>query len=244
MAAIEACDIQGGHTVLDIGCGSGQTTIEIARRVGAEGRVIGMDISTPMLEVGRARIKTLGITGMTFENRDVATYSFEAETFDRLFSRFGVMFFIDPVAAFTNIRRGLKTGGRLGFVCWQALSENPWFEIPTTIALQHVPAPPKAKPGAPERMAFADPDHVRSILSSAGFRDINLEPLKSILLVGHDVPSAVEKLIQSGPAGRLLSKASEEIKARVADDLGRAIAGYQTDDGLKMGCTAWIVTAG
>ena len=166
-AALDACGIQLGHTVLDTGCGSGTTTIEIARRVGAEGRVLGIDISTPMLDVGRVRLEALGIDGVTFDNNDIATYPFEEGTFDRVFSRFGVMFFIDPIAAFTNIRKGMKSGGRLAFVCWQGLNKNPWMEIPFKIALQYLPAPPIVGPEVPGPLAFADPALSSTVLQEA-----------------------------------------------------------------------------
>lgn len=242
-AAMDACDIQAGHAVLDTGCGSGSTTIEIARRVGAGGRVLGIDISAPMLDVGRARLEALGIDGVTFDNRDVATYPFEVGTFDRVFSRFGVMFFIDPIAAFSNIRAGMKSGGRLTFVCWQALNGNPWFEVPLKIALQYLPAPAPAGAEEPGPMAFADPDRVRRILTGAGFGDIELESLETTLPLGVDVPAAVEKLLQFGPAARLLEDAPEDIKARVAGDLGDALVEFQTGDGVRMGCATWIVSA-
>jgi len=243
MAALDACDIQLGQTVLDTGCGSGTTTIEIARRVDAEGRVLGIDISTPMLDVGRARLEALGIDGVTFDNNDVATYSFEEGTFDRVYSRFGVMFFIDPIAAFTNIRKGMKSGGRLTFVCWQALDKNPWMEIPFKIALQYLPAPPASRPEEPGPMAFADPDRVRRILSGAGFGDINLESLETTLPLGSDVPASVEKLVQLGPTGRLLGNAPEDIKAQVSDTLSDVIAKFQTDTGVMIGSATWIVSA-
>jgi len=242
-AAMGACDIQSGHTVLDVGCDSGMTSIEIARRVGAEGHVIGVDISTPMLNVGRTRLETLKIDGVSFENKDVANYPFEAGMFDRVFSRFGVMFFIDPIAAFTNIRSGLKSNGRLAFVCWQALNKNLWLEIPFKIALQHLPAPPPVKPDTPGPLAFADPDRVREILSSAGFCDINLESLETRLPLEIDVPASVEKLVQLGPTGRLLGNAPEDVKARIADDLGVAIAKFQTNSGVMIDSAAWIVSA-
>jgi SAM-dependent methyltransferase len=240
---MDACDIQSGHAVLDIGCGSGTTSIEIARRVGAQGRVIGVDISTPMLGVGHARLEAFGIDGVTFENKDVATYPFEAETFDRTFSRFGVMFFVDPVAAFTNIRGGMKPGRRLAFACWQAMNKNPWLEITFKIALRYLPAPPPAGPKAPGPLAFADPERVREILSGAGFGDIHLESLETKLPMGPDVPASVERLVQLGPAGRLLGDAPGDVKARVADDLGGAIAEFQTDRGVVIDSAAWIVSA-
>lgn len=242
-AAMDACDIRFGHIVLDVGCGSGTTTIEITRRVGAEGRVLGIDISTPMLDVGRARLEALGIDSVTFDNNDIAAYPFEEGSFDRVFSRFGVMFFIDPIAAFTNIRKGMKSGGRLAFVCWQGLNKNPWMEIPFKIALQYLPAPPTVGPEEPGPLAFADPDRVRRILSGAGFGNIDLESLKTTLPLGVDVPASVEKLVQLGPTGRLLGSAPDDIKARVADDLGAAISEFQTDSGVMIGSATWIISA-
>jgi SAM-dependent methyltransferase len=242
-AAMDACDIQTGHTVLDVGCGSGTTTIEIARRIGTEGRVHGIDISTPMLDIGHARLEALEIDGVKFENKDVSTYPFEEGDFDRVFSRLGVMFFVDPVAAFRNIRSGMKSGGRLAFVCWQTLNKNPWMEIPFKTALQYVSAPPPAGPEEPGPMAFADPDRVRRILSGAGFDDINLESLETALPVEPDLPAAVEKLMQLGPIGRLLGDAPEDIKERIKDDLGDAIAKFQTENGVMMDSATWIVGA-
>ncbi len=242
-AAMDACDIQPGHTVLDAGCGSGATTIEIARRIGAEGRVLGIDISTPMLDIGRVRLEALKIDGVTFDNKDVATYLFEEGTFDRVFSRFGVMFFVDPIAAFTNIYGGMKSGGRLAFVCWQALNKNPWMEIPFKIALEYLPAPPSAGPEEPGPMAFADPDRVRHVLSGAGFDDINLDSLETKLPVEPDVPAAVQKLTQMGPTGRLLRDAPENIIKQVEHDLGDAFAKFQTENGVLVDSATWIVRA-
>lgn len=243
LAAMDACDIQAGHTVLDTGCGSGTTTFEIARRVGADGRVIGIDLSGPMLDVGRERLQGRGIDNIEFDNKDIATYPFEKETFDRAFSRFGVMFFVDPITALTNIRSGMKSDGRLAFVCWQALNKNPWMEIPFKVALQHVPAPPPADPEAPGPMAFADPERVRRILSEAGFDEIKLEALEMKLPFEADVRSTAQKLVQLGAASRLLSNESDDIKAQVEDDLCEAIAEYQTDGGVRIGSATWIVSA-
>jgi SAM-dependent methyltransferase len=244
LAAMDACDIRPGHSVLDVGCGSGTTTLEIAHRVGGKGRVVGIDISTPLLDVGRARLYAQQIGRVTLENRDAATFPFETETFDRVYSRFGVMFFVDPIAAFVNIRNGMKAGGRFVFVCWQKLNKNPWMEIPLRIALQHLPPPPPPEPGAPGPLAFADPKTVRRILSSAGFEGLVIEPLEASFAFGPDVPTAVDRLIQMGPASRLLSKASsEDAIAKVSNELGNAIADFRTDSGVEIGGATWIVNA-
>ena len=241
--AMNACDIQLGHWVLDVGCGSGTTSIEMARRVGSEGRVHGIDISTPMLDVGRARLDALDINNVTFHNKDVATYRFEQKAFDRMYSRFGVMFFVDPVSAFTNIRSGLKSNGRLAFVCWQAADKNPWMEVPWRVVLKHVSAPPGSDPEAPGAMAFSNPDRIRSILFEAGFAELKIDALETLVPVEPDVPASVQRLMELGPAARLLNNISDNVKERVQKDLSDAISGFQTADGVMMGSTTWIVSA-
>jgi SAM-dependent methyltransferase len=243
LAAMDACDIQPGHTVLDTGCGSGTTTFEIAHRVGAKGRVLGVDISGPMLDFGRTRLEALDIDTVTFDNKDVATYPCEARTFDRAFSRFGVMFFVDPIAAFTNIRSGMKSGGQIAFVCWQVLKKNPWMEIPFNIALQYLPAPPPTGPEDPGPMSFADPDRVRRILSDAGFDNINIESLETKLPCESDARAAAGNLVQVGAAARLLNNAPENIKTRVEEELQDAISEFQTDNGIMIDSATWIVSA-
>tara|TARA_R110002110_G_scaffold260260_3_gene476016 strand:+ start:38757 stop:39617 length:861 start_codon:yes stop_codon:yes gene_type:complete len=242
-AAMNACDVRPGHTVLDIGCGSGTTTFEIARRVGSGGRVLGIDLSIPMLDVGRARLNALGVDGVAFENKDIASYRFEENTFDRAFSRFGVMFFFDPVAAFANIRSGLKSGGRLAFVCWQAAEKNPWLQIPFKVALQYIPAPPPADPEAPGPLAFANPDRVRAILSEAGFGEITIEPLKTSVPMDADVSGSVKKLVELGPVSRLLIDVPNEVVAQIENDIGAEISEFQTDNGVMMETGTWIVSA-
>ena len=153
------------------------------------------------------------------------------------------MFFVDPVAAFGNLRGGLKSGGRLAFVCWQPIDGNPWMGIPFEVALRHVPPPPPADPHAPGPMAYANPNRARNILTEAGFGDIDIEPLETMLPLEADVPRTVQKLLMLGPATRLLADASDDIKARVADDLADAIAEFQTDSGVMMGSATWIVSA-
>ena len=243
LAAMDACAIEPGQAVLDIGCGSGSTTLEIARRVGPEGRVLGIDISTPMLEVAEARRQAAGQDQVSFENRDAASYAFEAAAFDRLFSRFGVMFFIDPVAAFQNIRAAARDGARLAFVCWQARGDNQWMDFPFSIALRHVPAPPPPPPGEPGPTAFADPDRVRGILGDSGFGEIDLTPIEAPIFLGADTETAVERLLELGPTGRLLRDASDQTKATIADDLRAELSQFQNDAGVTMAGRAWIVTA-
>ena len=243
LAAMDACDLHPGHAVLDIGCGSGSTTLEIARRVGAGGRAVGIDISTPMLAVATERARDEGISNISFENRDVAEYEFEPAVFERVFSRFGVMFFADPVAAFANIKTAVKPGGRLAFVCWKTRTENEWMEIPFNAALRHVQAPPPPQPGEPGPTSFADPERVRRILSESGFERIGIELLELPISLGKDIASAVNRLVQLGPAGRLLRDASDETKAAVAAELTEVMAPFEADGAVRLGGRAWIVSA-
>ena len=241
--AMDACNIASGHAVLDVGCGSGSTSMEMAGRVAPGGSVLGVDISTPMLAVGLERLCERHVEGLTFENRDVSTYSFEVEQFDRVFSRFGVMFFVDPVVAFANIRNSMKPGARLGFVCWKSLGENAWFKMPVDAALRHIPPPAPSDPEEPGPMAFADPDRVRRILSGAGFEDVSLQALETMLPLEANARLSAEKLIQIGPASRLLADAPDEIKKKVIAELAEDLKPYEAADGVEIGCAVWIVSA-
>lgn len=242
--AIERAALAPGTAVLDVGCGCGDTTIEIARRV-APGEVLGIDISAPMLTRAAQQAKAAGVSPR-FELTDAQTHSFTAASFDVLFSRFGVMFFADPTAAFTNLRQALRVGGRLAFVCWQSMLDNPWMTVPMAAALQHLPPPPIPAPGAPGPFAFADPDHVHAILAGAGFRDVALESVRMTLTVGggRELDETVDFLLRMGPAARALREADDpELTPLVAAAVREALAPYQTADGVKMDSASWVVTA-
>lgn len=242
-AAMDAGDIQSGHSVLDVGCGSGITTFEIARRVGDTGHVLGIDISSPMLDVGRARLAELDIANVTFKTQDAASYPFEPRNFSRVFSRFGVMFFADPTSAFDNIRGGMAVDGRLTFVCWRKASRNQWMEVPLGVVLRYVPTPPAADPNAPGPTAFADPDRVRGILASAGFSNITVDALETEIPIGKDIPEAVQRLFDVGPTSRLLSNVTDGMREQIRDELGEAISACQSANGVTMESSTWIVSA-
>ena len=168
---------KAGERVIDIGCGCGATSLDLAQAVGPGGAVLGVDISAPMLTVARTRAADAGLPQAKFIEGDAQVHGFDAGAFDSVFSRFGVMFFADPPAAFANIRRALKPGGRLTFVCWRAVMENPWMTLPAMAALQHLPPLTEAVDAdGPGPFAFADPAKVRGILAAAGFADIDLKP--------------------------------------------------------------------
>ncbi len=234
--------IRSGERVLDVGCGCGETTVELARRVGPTGSAVGADISTIMLE--RARERARGVANAEFLVADAQTHAFAAASFDVVFSRFGVMFFADPRAAFANLARALKPGGRLGFHCWKKLVDNPWMTVPFFAALQHLPPPTPPPPDAPGPFAFADPERVRGILADAGLAEIEFESRTDPIGVGSGtVDDAVDFALQMGPTSIALREATPETAAKVRASVREALGPYQTQDGVRLDTSSWVVTA-
>jgi SAM-dependent methyltransferase len=182
---------------------------------------------------------------LEFIRADAQTYAFERDRFDLIFSRFGVMFFDDPAAAFRNLRTALRTTGRLCFICWQELAKNDWARVPLMAALQHVPPPPPPAPHAPGPFAFADPDRVRHILTHADFSDISLETHQAALSLGGaiTVDDATDFSLEIGPVGTLLRTADAETRARVASSIREALRPYAGPSGVRLNGTMWIVFA-
>jgi SAM-dependent methyltransferase len=234
-----------GARVLDVGCGCGTTTLEIARRVGADGQVTGIDLSAVMLERARQAAQADGFSNVRFHQGDAQTHGFEAACFDTVFSRFGVMFFNDPPSAFANLRRSLRSGGRLAFVCWQPLQENPWVFVPLGAAATQIELPSPPAPGSPGPFSLSDPTRVREILSAAGFEDVGLEDLRSELLVGggSDMERSVDFLLQMGPTATAMREADPSKRPAVAAAVRESLLPYQTPAGVRLGFAAWIVTA-
>jgi SAM-dependent methyltransferase len=244
--AIQRANFAAGDRVLDIGCGCGNTSLSMARHVGPQGSVMGIDISTPMLERAEQAAREAGIGNARFENADAQTHRFAPASFDVAFSRFGVMFFADPTAAFANLRSALTARGRLAFVCWRTLPENPWMFVPMGAALQHMTPPPLPPPDAPGPFAFADSDRVRGILERAGFAQVGFEKIDETLSIAGDggVDLAAEFLVQMGPTGRMLREANDAaLIARVTGAVREALRPYATASGVRMPSAAWVVTA-
>src|SRR5437867_231062 len=244
--AMDRGRIAPGERVVDVGCGCGDTTITLGGRVGPAGLVLGIDVSTPMLQRAAEAARVAGAANVRFENADAQTHRLPPGTFDVVYSRFGVMFFTDPVAAFANLRAALRPGGRLAFVCWQALPENPWLFVPLRAAAQHLALPPPPAPDAPGPFALADPERVRGILACAGFDRIVLEEVRTTLTLGGGgtVDQAVRFLTEGvGPVSGVLREADPAVRPAVAAAVRAAITPFHVPEGVRMDSAAWIVTA-
>ena len=235
--------IAAGERVLDVGCGCGDTTLELARRVGPKGRVLGIDVSAGMVARAAETAGDAGLRNVLVENADAQTHRFPRGEFDVLYSRFGVMFFADAAAAFTNLRSALRPGGRVAFICWQALRENPWLAVPLAAAARHLTLPPPPAPDAPGPFSLGDPERVRGILSRAGFADVRLEDLRETLTIGGGaLDQAVEFVLQMGPTGAALREADPAVRPAVAAAVRAALAPFHTPAGVRMPSAAWVVT--
>jgi len=243
--AIEKAAVRSGEAVLDIGCGCGEPAIALARAVGPGGRVQAVDISEPILARAKAQAAAASQTNMTFKKADAQTYAFEEGAFDLVFSRFGVMFFDDPSAAFGNIRRALKAGGRMSFICWRAAKDNEWMRLPMEIAGRHIALPEPVPPGAPGPNAFADGARLQRILSDAGFAGVAVEACDTPFTFSGNLESAVQYVMEMGPAGRaiLQAEADDAAKARIAADLREAFMPRETRRGVTLGASTWVVSA-
>lgn len=237
-------DPQPGERLLDIGCGCGQTALQLAERVGPSGRVLGVDVSAPMLDRAIERARAAGVRQVDFVEADAQTHTFEPD-FDAISSRFGVMFFADPVAAFANLRQALKPGGRLAFVCWREIGMNPWMRIPLMALAGHVPLPEPPAQGAPGPFSFADAERVRGILEGAGFHDVEIGPVEIGLQVGGGggVEAAVDFLLSIGPAAALLREADASTRQAAAEAVGEAIRPFLEGRDVVMDGAVWVVTA-
>jgi SAM-dependent methyltransferase len=245
LVAIERAKVASGERALDVGCGCGQTTLELARRVGARGRVLGIDLSAPMLARASERARSQGLDQASFLAADAQTHRFEPESFDLGFSRFGVMFFQDPVAAFRNLRGALAPGGRFAFVCWREMARNGWMLEPMAALAKHITLPPPAAPDAPGPFAFADEKRVSAILEGAGFRDVTLEPhdAEMALAGGPDAEQTAEFFLEIGPAAAAAREAGVTDLAPLRRSIVEVLARHRRADGFYLPSASWIVTA-
>lgn len=247
LPAVEALAPRPGMRVLDVGCGAGQTLFQLAERVDPDGWVTGLDISEPLAALARARIAASGRARIDVQVGDAEEVRL-AEPYDALFSRFGVMFFDDQAAAFANLARALRPGGRLSFVCWQPLDVNPWADLPLRAVRSMAPEtalPDMVLPDRPGPFRFGDPNVVRTLLSGAGFADVAVTPHEAAMAFGgsRTVDEAVEIALNIGPAARLASQLAPELRPRVIEALARVFEPALTGDGIRMRASTFVVTA-
>ncbi|MFO1247746.1 MAG: methyltransferase domain-containing protein [Alphaproteobacteria bacterium] len=228
-----------GETVLDVGCGTGFTSLALAR---AGAKVTGLDVSKPMLGLARSRAIQAGLD-INFIEADASAYAFKPE-YDLIFSRFGVMFFDDPIGAFANLHKALKPGGRLAFVCWRTAPENLWAFAPLAAAKPLLPEQPPPDPNAPGPFAFADPQRVLSILTDTGFHDVETRPYDGVMRMGTDIATIAAQTLQIGPLSRAVGEADDATKGKIVEAVRAAMEKFRTPDGEIAPPTAcWLVSA-
>jgi ubiquinone/menaquinone biosynthesis C-methylase UbiE len=239
--------VRRGSKVLDVGCGWGDTAIELARMTGPSGSVLGLDCCNAFLEKGRRDAREAGLANVRFVEANVETYRFAPE-FDLCFSRFGMMFFSNPVAAMRNVRSALKPGGRLVFVTWRTIGDNPFLGVPKSVVQKFLPPPGEnAATCGPGPFSMADPKTVGAQLKAAGFVDATFTRVDGPVMVGRDIEQAIEFQLALGPAGEIVREAGSLAEAR-KDEIDRALrdelARYRQPDGsVVLASSSWTISA-
>jgi SAM-dependent methyltransferase len=236
---VAAARIGAGERVLDVGCGTGQST-RLAARAASDGTVLGVDLSSPMLDEARRRTASEGITNATFEHADAQIHPFAVGAFDVAISNTGATFFGDLIAGFTNIRAALAPDGRVALVTWQSLDRNEWVrEFTTALAAGRAMGGPP--PGAPSPFALADPDRAREVLQRAGFARIEIEPLTEAMWFGDDADAAYEFVL--GLLGWMVADLDNATRGRALDGLRATTTAHETAAGVVYESESWLVTA-
>ncbi len=243
-ALLSLASPQPGEHVLDIGCGTGETSLALSGAVGEAGTVLGLDVSEPMLARARERAEEL-VNDAEFRAADAATFV-DDDDFDLLVSRFGVMFFNDPTAAFANLHARAATTGRLCFACWQKPSDNLWATLPMQTLADLLPPMPPSDPLAPGPFAFADPERVHQILTAAGWQDIEIQGMPFTMIVGEGedpIAAAVHFNLRIGPAARAIRDAGPDVDAPAKAALAKSLAAYLVDGRVGLPGAVWLVSA-
>jgi ubiquinone/menaquinone biosynthesis C-methylase UbiE len=240
---IDRASPRAGERIIDVGCGSGATTVAFAQKVGPSGHALGIDVSGPML--ARARQSAPAQLPVDFVLADATIYPFDPASSDLLASRFGVMFFADPAASFTNMRKALRPSGRLAFACWREPRDNPWMMAPLQAVYEHVPKLPQQGPEDPGPFAFASEARVNRILSEAGFTGIAMEPcsLSLDIAIGGGLEAAVQGALEIGPANRALEGASSDVRAAATHSIREVLTPFVRGQAVTLAGSIWIVTA-
>jgi SAM-dependent methyltransferase len=241
-AALDAAAARAGEHVLDVGCGCGATAVELAAAVGRGGRVLGIDVSRPMLQA--AREHGAGVEQLAFVEADAASASFDSR-FDLLFSRFGLMFFDSPAAALGHLREALGPDGRVAFICWRTPRDNPWAMTPLAAARRALGVePPPSDPNAPGPFAFADGERLERLLREAGFDGIALRRFDAPVPIGDSPAQAAAQVLRIGPVSRFAREVGAEHEPAIAAAIEQALAPLAAPDGsVRLDGSVWIVTA-
>ena len=239
--------VKEGDNVLDVGCGFGDTAMKLARQVGPRGRVLGVDCCDAFMDYGRREVIEEGLDNVSFENGDVMTMAFEAE-YDFVFSRFGTMFFPNPVWAMRNMRTALKPGATMTHIVWRTAEDNPWLSMAKEVVLRFLPPPGEdARTCGPGPFSMANQEMVTGMMKSAGYENINFERIDAPVLVGRTVRDAIDFQLALGPAGEVFREAgdeAEEKRGQIEAALAEAIDAQKKEaDGIVMDSSSWVISA-
>lgn len=241
---LAAADLRPGQSVLDVGCGPGTTALAAAERVGSAGRVLGVDISVPMLQEARRRIAERGLSNVAVIEADAEIHPLTPLDFDRVLSRFGVMFFADPVAAFRNLHRTMRAGGRLAFACWAPLADNPHWRIPIEISERALGRSAARSERAPGPLALGDVTYLRGILERAGFARVAVAT-ESVVVIGDTPEEEADLAFRMGPSARFIEEHApdEPVRDAIRRAIAEAFRPFAADGGTLLPAAVHIVTA-
>ncbi|OWW19495.1 class I SAM-dependent methyltransferase [Noviherbaspirillum denitrificans] len=240
MEALLADMASPGLRVLDVGCGTGSTSLAVSRRLGSAGSCVGIDISAPMIAAARARAAGEGLQ-TEFLCGDAQRHGFEPARFDLIISRFGVMFFDDSVAAFANLRRAACDGATLRFLAWRDPAENPFMTTAERAAAALLPAMPARRPDEPGQFAFADAERVRQILDESSWAEVSIEPVD--IACAFPASGLLQYLTRMGPLGRMLKEADAQTRSHVVETVHAAFNPYVHGNEVRYTAACWNVSA-
>lgn len=245
-AIFPSLPVEAGDRVLDVGCGFGDTVIQLAQRVGPNGSVVGIDCCEAFLNIGRDDAAAAGLANVSFVEGDAQSYAFAPE-YDFVFSRFGTMFFENPVRGLRNMRTAMKPGARMIMIVWRTVDDNPWLGMPKQVILEFLPPPGEdARTCGPGPFSMANRETVAGMLKSAGYLDPEFKRVDAPVLVGETAKDSMEFQLALGPAGEVFREAGELAEQRrpeIEAALESAIAPSLTDEGIVMDSSSWVITA-
>ena len=242
-AALEELAVKPGERVLEIGCGTGASSMRLSNLVGRGGEVLAVDLSKPMLEKAKNTGKSLGINNVSFLEVDAEVFSLPQSQYDAVFSRFGVMFFEDPIKAFRNFNVALKPGGRLSYVCWAAREDNPWIRVPTAAAREFLDIPPAPPQDSPGQFAMEREERIKQVLDESGWLNMHVKKFELEHLMGTNAHDAATFICQMGPMSEPFSLASSRIREDCIAAVEGALESFEVEDGVRMKFSTWLVTA-